>query len=278
MRVVRGMAEDAAPPIDLYARDEGRGPAVVLLHGVAGNHTVWNAVIPRLSSEFHVIAPDLRGHGRSAAPAGSKYTFLEYAGDLEHLLDQRGITEAHVVGLSGGALLALRFPLDHPERTRSLVMIGGAVYTDNHTRAIAKRWAEVYAKEGPDPFALRLLKDLYYPDWIEQHLDFADQLREQVKHQDYAPAIRWAQAAGTFDERPRIATVRRPTLIVQAMDDAVVDASHGRILRQSIPGAQIRILAQTGHMVPIERPEETAEAIVKHVKDTESHPPSIEGA
>jgi 3-oxoadipate enol-lactonase len=272
------MPEEAAPPTDLYARDEGSGPAIVLLHGIGANHTVWNAVIPLLTPHFRVIAPDLRGHGRTAVPPGSHFTFLEFSGDVLRLIESRRLDRVHWVGLSGGALLALRLALDQPERTRSLIMIGGAAYTDAHTRAVAERWSEVYGKEGPDPFALRLLKDLYYPDWVEAHLDFADQLRAQVKRQDYGPAVRWARAIGTFDERNRIASVRSPTLIVQAMDDAVVDASHGRILRQSIPGAQIRILAQTGHMVPVERPKETAEAIATFVSAAESRTSAAETA
>lgn len=268
------MVEESAPAVDLNARDEGNGPVVLLLHGVGGNHTVWNAVIPRLSTDFRVLAPDLRGHGRTPAPAGSHFTFLELEGDVLRLLDQKAVRSAHLVGLSGGALLALRLALDAPERARSLTLVSGSAYTDPHTRAVAERWEETYTKEGPDPFALRLLKDLYYPDWIEAHLDVADQLREQVKHLDLGPAVKWSHAMGRYDERKRIATVRPPTLIVQGMDDAVVDASHGRILRQSIPGAQIRILAETGHMVPVERPEETAQAIETFVRSVESRSPS----
>lgn len=263
------MPEEAAPATELSARDEGTGPPVVLLHGVAGNRNVWNGLLTELDREFRVIAPDLRGHGRSAAPAGSKFTFAELAGDVLALLDSKSLDRVHWVGLSGGALLALRLALDHPERTRSLVLISGAAYTDAHTRSIANRWSETLAREGPDAFALRLLKDLYYPDWIEAHLDFADQLREQVRHQDLAPAVAWAVAMGQFDERRRIASIRFPTLIVQAMDDAVVDASHGRILRQSIPGAQIRILPQTGHLIPLERPRETLDAIAGFVRTAE---------
>lgn len=263
------MSEEAAPPAELFCRDQGEGPALVFLHGVGTSHTVWNAVLPRLTDSFRLLAPDLRGHGRSPKPAGSHFSFLELEGDVLHLLDAKGVDRAHLIGLSGGALLALRLALDHPDRLRSLVMVSGAAYTDSHTRAIADRWSEVYAKEGVDPFALRLLKDLYYPDWIEGHLDFADGLRKQVRTQDFGPAVRWARAMKSFDERNRIATLRLPTLIVQAMDDAVVDASHGRILRQTIPGAQIRILAETGHMVPVERPQETADAIGAFVRAVE---------
>jgi pimeloyl-ACP methyl ester carboxylesterase len=264
------MVEEAAPPIDLHARREGSGPPILLFHGVGGNHTVWNQVIPLLASEFSVIAPDLRGHGRTPAPEGSHFTYAELEGDVLQLMEHDHVPSAHLVGLSGGSLLALRLALDQPEHARSLTMVSGAAYTDPHTRAVAQRWVETLAKEGRDAFALRLLKDLYYPDWIEDRLDLADELREQVKHQDFGPAVKWSLAMQAFDERSRIGSLRLPTLIIQAMDDAVVDASHGRILRQSIPGAQIRILAETGHMVPVERPRETAEAIAMFVRSDES--------
>ncbi len=264
------MGEEAAPPVDLYARREGSGPPILLLHGVGGNHTVWNQVIPLLAPQFSVIAPDLRGHGRTPTPEGSRFTYAELEGDVLQLMDHDHVPSAHWVGLSGGSLLALRLALDRPDRGRSLTMVSGAAYADPHTRAVAQRWAETLAKEGPDAFALRLLKDLYYPDWIEDRLDFADELREQVKHQDFGPAVKWSLAMQAFDERSRVANVRLPALIVQAMDDAVVDASHGRILRQSIPGAQIRILTETGHMVPVERPRELTEAIATFVRSVEA--------
>lgn len=262
--------EPAAAPTELSCRTEGSGAPVVLLHGIGGNHTVWNDMIPGFSKEFLVLAPDLRGHGRSPVPPGSKFTFTEMMGDVLQLMDERGVASAHLVGLSGGALLALRMTLDRPQRVRSLTMVSGAAYTDAHTKSIAERWSETYLKEGPDRFALRLLKDLYYPDWIEANLDFADAVREQVKHQDFGPAVQWAKSMAAFDERNRVASVTRPTLIVQAMNDAIVDASHGRILRQSIPGAQIRILTETGHLIPVERPKELLEAILPFVRLVEA--------
>lgn len=264
------VADPAAPVVDLSARDEGTGPPVLLVHGVGGDHTLWNAMVPTLAREFRVLAPDLRGHGRSPGPPGSAFSTEEMLDDLTRFLDAREIASAHWVGLSGGALVALRGAIERPSRFRSLTMVSGAAYTDAHTVAITDRWAETYAKEGPDRFALRLLKDVYYPDWIEEHLDYADQLRADVPHHDYRPATRWAKSLAKFDERNRIAGVRLPTLIVQAMDDQVVDASHGRILRQTIPGAQIKIFPQTGHLVPVERPDELAAAVSEFVRAAES--------
>ncbi|MGP8078814.1 MAG: alpha/beta fold hydrolase [Thermoplasmata archaeon] len=266
------MAAPVASPAPLDVHDEGTGPVVLLLHGVGGDRTIWNAVTPVLARQFRVLAPDLRGHGRTPAPPGSRFTLEELLGDVVHLLDVKEIPSAHWVGLSGGALLALRAGLDQKGRTRSVTMISGAAYTDAHTRSITERLAETYAKEGPDAYALRLLKDLYYPDWIEAHLDFADRVREGIGQRDLGPVTGWTHAIDRFDERNRVGTLGLPVLIVQGMDDAVIDPAHGRILRQSIPRAQIRILPQTGHMVPLERPQETSDAIRTFVSAVEGSP------
>ncbi len=261
----------AAPiPATLAAHEEGSGPVLLLLHGVGGDRSLWNAVAPDLARSHRVLAVDLRGHGHTPAPPGSTYAFDELLADVLAFLDARAVPAAHWVGFSGGAMLALRAALDRPDRVRSLTMVSGCAYTDAHTRSMTDRLAETYAKEGPDAYALRLLKDLYYPDWIEAHLDLADRVREAAAHLDPAPIRGWTHAVDRFDERARVGSVAVPVLLVQAMDDALIDAAHGRILRQSIPGAQIRILAQTGHMVPLERPRELAEAIAGFVDPIES--------
>ncbi|MCI4373107.1 MAG: alpha/beta hydrolase [Thermoplasmata archaeon] len=255
------MGPDSVEPVELSYRETGSGVPVVLLHGLGGDRLLWNAVIPDLAGGLRVVAPDLRGHGDSPFPAGSSASFDEFEADVLSLLDRLDLPTVHWVGFSGGAFLALRLALNHPDRSRSLALVSGAAYCDAHQKAVMERWWSAYDTEGPDAFALRWLKDLYYPDWIEAHLEVADLLREEVLVRNYAPARAWGKAMTTFDEKNRIASLKLPTLMVQAMDDAVVDASHGRILRQTISGAQIRILVQTGHMIPAERPKELVESI-----------------
>lgn len=249
------------PPVELTVRAEGRGPPVLLVHGLGGDHTVWNQVVPHLATGHTVLVPDLRGHGRSPSPPGASYAFPELEGDLVKLLDDRSLDSVDVVGLSAGAFLALQFAIDHPERVRRLVVIGGAAHCDNHTRAVGERWAEVYRDEGFDAYALRLLKDLFYPDWIEAHLDVADAFTEKLRVVDLKGPIQWGLSVRTFDLRGRLGRLRPPTLVMHGVDDQVVDSAHARLLRVSIPGAELKLLPQTGHLPPVERPEVTAEAI-----------------
>ena len=264
------MPDPPEPPVELHCREEGHGPLVVLLHGLGASHTVWNSVIGPLATEFRVLAPDLRGHGRSPNPPSSTYSFAEMSGDLHRLLDDRSVPVAHLVGLSAGGFLALHEAIHAPARVRSLTLVSSAGHAEQHTRAIVDRWAATLREEGFDGYSLRLLKDLYYPDWIEAHLDYADEVREQLRAADLRGTAGWAAATKTFDVRGRLGKLRLPTLIIQGMDDAVIDSSHARLLRQTIPGAELKLLAQTGHLVPIERPQPLVEALLPFLRAAES--------
>jgi len=264
------MPEPASPPIDLFAREEGSGPPVVLLHGMGGDHTVWNGVIPLLSNEFRVIAPDLRGHGRSPDGEGSTFSFEELEGDVLRLLDAKGIPRCDLVGLSAGGFLTLRMALDHPSRLRSLTVAGAAARCDPHTKEVIENWAKTYETEGHDALLLLLVKDLYYPDWVEAHLDYLDMLRSRFDERAFRAGALWGRWVQNLDLRGRLLRVRARTLIIQAMDDWVVDGSHGRFLRQSIPGSELRLFRETGHMIPVERPSETAEAIGAFLRTVEA--------
>jgi 3-oxoadipate enol-lactonase len=186
--------------------------------------------------------------------------------DLRGYLEERGVERSHVVGFSAGGFLALRLALDAPERVETLSLVSTAAHCDGHTRAVADEWARVYREEGSDAFALRLLKDLFHPDWLDAHLDFVDRVRRTWGERDYRAAVQWGLAARDFDVRPRIGRVRAPALIVHGMDDRVVDVAHARFLRQAIRPNELRLLSETAHMVPVERPDEAASAVLGWVR------------
>jgi pimeloyl-ACP methyl ester carboxylesterase len=114
--------------------DEGRGEAVVLLHGFATSaEEMWTRMpfartqfLPALAKDYRVVAPDQRGHGRSDKPHDPKRYGREMAEDVVRLLDHLKVKKAHVVGYSMGALVAGRLLASHPDRLRSVTFGGGA--------------------------------------------------------------------------------------------------------------------------------------------------------
>ena len=103
-------------------RQLGAGPVVVLVHGLAGTMETWDRVIEDLSSRCTVVAMDLPGHGRSAAPAGD-YSLEAYASCVRDLLDALGHRAATVVGHSLGGGVAMQFAYHYPERCERLVLV-----------------------------------------------------------------------------------------------------------------------------------------------------------
>ena len=266
-----------SPEFQLAAREVGTGPAVLLLHGVFMDHTLWDPVLPDLAERYHAIAPDLRGHGSSVAPSTSTFGFAEFEQDLVDLLDRRHLEKAHLVGFSAGAFLALSLALHRPDRVRSLALVSGAAHAGPQMRNVTEEWRRVREEQGLDAFALRLVKDVYFTDYTDEHLDVVDVVRARLASIPFHGPQRWMQTALGFDERGQIGSIRRPTWIAHGMNDAVVDASQARYLRQSIPGSELKLFPRTGHMIPIERaPEFVAglRAFLDRVEAGASAPPS----
>lgn len=101
---------------------EGTGPAVLLLHSTAADARQWRAQIRELRGEVTVVAPDLRGYGRS--PLGSEP--FSHAGDVVGLMDELGLDRCAVVGSSGGGAVALQVASTVPERVSALVLLCAA--------------------------------------------------------------------------------------------------------------------------------------------------------
>ena len=113
----------------------GSGPALLLLHGLACDHSTWEPVIESLSRHFTVIAPDLLGHGDSAKPRAD-YSVGGYANGMRDLLTVLGIDTVTVVGHSFGGGVAMQFAYQYPERTERIVLVGSGGLGPEVTPAI----------------------------------------------------------------------------------------------------------------------------------------------
>lgn len=101
--------------------NQGQEP-LLLLHGLADHALVWSRVGDYFATKYHIIAPDMRGHGESSKP-GKDYSFTSVITDLEALMDKLGWTNAHVIAHSWSGKLACIWAKQNPSRLRSIVLV-----------------------------------------------------------------------------------------------------------------------------------------------------------
>ena len=128
--------ESSLEPSSRYFRSQGlklhyvdwgnaSAPLLVLVHGGRDHARSWDWVAAELRSQFHVVAPDLRGHGQSQWCSGGGYEVIDYMLDLAQLLDGLDCFPAHIIGHSLGGAVALHYAGTFPERVEKLVAIEG---------------------------------------------------------------------------------------------------------------------------------------------------------
>ena len=123
----------------------GSGDALVLLHGVGMNKSVWAPEVNLLSDSFDVLVYDMWGHGDSDLPTG-ELSLTDYTNQLAKLLSELGISEAFVAGHSMGGLIAIDFALNYPEMCLGMSALN-AVFnrTPAQSEAVKKRAADLAA-------------------------------------------------------------------------------------------------------------------------------------
>ena len=240
--------------VTLNAVDEGSGDVIVFLHGLGSCGEDWVFQTAFFCATYRVLAPDLRGHGRSSKPAGP-YSIALFASDVAAMLDALSIGRAHVVGLSLGGLVALQMALDFPDRVRSLALTNAFAHllSVDAARLARLAWRGVISLALPlDRSAQHVARSLFpFPHQAELRRLTAARIaaNDRAAYRASIAAIR------RFDSRRHLHRVARPVLIVTGDRDRTVPRSLQRRLAQSIPGARWEIVRDSGHATPIDQPE-----------------------
>ena len=117
--------------VELHYERQGRGPTVLLVHGLGDSHATWRDSVPLLARRgFDVIALDLKGCGYSEKPERSDYSTLALVHEMRGVLDALKIRRAAICGVSYGGHLALRFAALHKDRTAALIVCDALAYAE----------------------------------------------------------------------------------------------------------------------------------------------------
>lgn len=141
--------------------EAGSGTPVVLLHGFPQTRAMWHAIAPKLSQEYRVICPDLRGYGASGKPIGvENYSFREMGSDILFLMDHLDIETAHLVGHDRGARVSHRLTLDAQPRFKTLTLmdiVPTHTLFSNLSREVALGYYHWFFLAMAEPFPDRMI-------------------------------------------------------------------------------------------------------------------------
>lgn len=243
--------------IRLAYRERGRGQptALLLIHGFPLDHRMWDAQLNGLARQARVIAPDLRGFGRSTAMLAGPLAMDQHADDLAGLLDHLGIGRAVVAGLSMGGYVAFAFWRRHRERVRALVLADTRAEGDS-PQAQANRDASAakVRAAGVGAIAGDMLPRLLDPASLANPR-LAERMRTMMADQPAETVI--AALAGLRDRpdsRPTLPTINAPTLVLVGEHDALTPPADATAMAAAIPGARLVVIPAAGHMSPMENP------------------------
>jgi pimeloyl-ACP methyl ester carboxylesterase len=275
IRGVRSPALTAGPPDD--------AEAVVFVHGNPGPADDWRDLLPRAGELGRAIAPDMPGYGRAGKPKDFSYSVDGYAEYLAALLDQLGITRAHIVAHDFGGPWALAWAARHPGALASATLINSGVAIGYRWHHYARIWrtpflGEVFMATASRP-GFRLLLGRENPRLTRDQLDrIYDASRSWATKRAVLKLYRATPAATLAAPAAALRPLDRPALVIWGTQDAYVPREQAEHQRQAFPSAQVELLEGHGHWVMLEDPERVASLVIPFLRRQLPDPATAAGS
>lgn len=249
--------------LHVHYRDEGRrdAPVIVLVHGFADSTATWNGWIKALGADYRLISLDLPGHGLTRAPS----TYVANSAAFDEVVDQAtrrlGVDRFALAGNSMGGAVAWTYAIAHPDRLTALILVDSA------------GWPETSVGRDP-PLAFKLLRT-GFGRWLLSQINLKPLIREGLKKAFYNPSkadpamvdrfadfahapdhaaiiINMQVAQRTYANAKQLSAIHAPTLVMHGDHDLLIPLANGRRFASAIPGAQLIVYANVGHLPQME--------------------------
>jgi pimeloyl-ACP methyl ester carboxylesterase len=250
----------------------GEGPLLVCHPGGPGLSSRYLTDLGGLADRFTLVELDPRGTGGSTRPDDpGAYRIEDYVADVEELRAHLGLERMLLLGYSHGGVVALAYAAAHPGRVERLVVVCGsarfhAEQEEATRQAVERRAGEPWFERASaalalDPsdgaseeelrVALADMLPLYFHRWDARARAYAAEVASEVPNGD-AMAL-WSKTYTAFDLRPQLPAVEAPTLVLTGEDDFVTGPVCAREVAALVPGAELAIFPECGHMLWVEQ-------------------------
>lgn len=243
--------------ITIAYNDVGEGSIpLIFLHGFPFDKSMWNGQLDSLKSSNRLIAPDIRGFGKSTDEITPLSIDL-FSEDLRLFMDKLNIEKAIVCGLSMGGYIALNAIKRFPKRFKALILCDTQCIADtaevkeNRYKAI-----EQINLDGVTEFNEKFIKTIFHPDSLTNKIELVEQLRSMVFANSREIIIAGLTALAERSETcSALHAILIPTLIICGREDKVTPLVQSEFMHGHIKGAGLKIIDKAAHVSNLEQPE-----------------------
>ncbi len=234
----------------------GQGPLLVFLHGIGGNRSNWSEQLPAFAPHFTAVAWDARGYNGSEDYDGA-LAFDDFAHDLRRVIDHFGASRAHLVGLSMGGRISMRFALLYPERVATLTLVDtdrgfSTLSAEKRAEFVASRRDPLLAGKEPRDIAAGVARSLMSPSASQEVQARLVASISALRKESYLKSL---EATVNQDLVGDLSGIAMPTHFVVGAEDRLTPPHLSEAMHHDLPGSALTIIPGAGHLSNIEKPQ-----------------------
>jgi len=270
------MSEGARTPLAYTVDGPKDGTPLVLLHGFPLDHTMWDDQKDLGDLGFRLVLPDLRGHGKSPT-FDEPSTMARCADDVFRLMDHLGFPRFVLAGFSLGGYVALQMTVQAPERIEGLILTDTRAEPDSaEGKAGRAKTIQALQTDGMKALVESMVPKFLTERGREKHPDVVERLTRTILRNPVKGAIHALEGmAERPDQRPNLAKIRAPTLIVVGAEDKLTPPEAAIAMKAAIPDSQIRILTGAAHLSTLEAAEAYNHVVGDWLKALKARPQPV---
>lgn len=242
--------------MQVHYRDEGKGMAIVLIHGTASSLHTWDAWTDKLKKDYRVIRLDLPAFGLTGPHPTRDYKIENYSNFIDQFLIKLDVDRLYLAGNSLGGNISWHYASEHPEKVKKLILVDPSGYP----RDGEKPWIFTLAQTPilnsiiryftPKSIIEKNLQQVYFDD-SKITPELIDRFYELTLREGNRTAFIDRAKTDMIDHTSKLKTLTTPTLLIWGKEDSWIPVSDGNRFLTDLPNAQLVILENSGH-VPME--------------------------
>jgi pimeloyl-ACP methyl ester carboxylesterase len=263
----------------LHYEVAGAGPPILLIPGLGLDHSYYRFGIPLLAQRLEVLAVDPRGIGRSTQ-SPPPYSVEGWADDFAEMIGKLGFGPIHVLGSSLGGAMALALAQRHPERVKSLAVVGGFSEIDRATELNFRLRLKLIEKLGmsdevADYMGLWTLTRKFINSDAGYAVMRANQANIRTNSAESYSAfvealLRWGRCQNGQERESKFSallpSIKAPTLVVTSDNDHLIPQELSELIAARVPGAKLAVMPGAGHIPFMEQPENVVRIVMEFIE------------